>query len=127
MNSCSNCGLIIGLHGSILPGCMCSLKPQNTLKPDWDEKDALVDAMQRMAKQIEALQQSPMEQPSHTINAAKTVAVATDVYWLPIETAPRGVKLQLCNKKSGVATYGICAPKELYFDFWSPLPKFNKD
>lgn len=63
----------------------------------------------------------------YTINAAKTVAVSTDEYWQPIETAPRGVKLQLCNKRYGVATYGTIGAKELYFDYWAPLPKFAKE
>ena len=25
MNTCPKCGLVIGMHGSILPGCMCGL------------------------------------------------------------------------------------------------------
>ena len=64
---------------------------------------------------------------THTINTDQTVAVSTDVYWLPINSAPRGVKVQLCNKKYGVATYGYIGAKELYFDYWAPLPKFAKE
>ena len=65
--------------------------------------------------------------PSFALNSAKTVAVSTDVFWNPIDTAPRGVKIQLCNKKSGVATYGYIGTQELYFDHWAPLPKFTKE
>jgi hypothetical protein len=61
---------------------------------------------------------------THTINAAKTVAVSTDTYWLPIDTAPTGVKVQLLGKGK-VATYGT-----YYGDaFWThlcPLPKLPK-
>lgn len=65
---------------------------------------------------------------THTINGAKTVAVATDTYWIPIDAdTPRSVKLQLCSKRYGVATYGVIGIKELYFDYWAPLPKFKKD
>jgi len=28
MNACPKCGLITGVHGSTLPGCMCLLTPQ---------------------------------------------------------------------------------------------------
>jgi len=30
MNTCPNCGLVKGLHASILPGCMCPFTPQQT-------------------------------------------------------------------------------------------------
>lgn len=30
MNACPNCGLVKGLHASILPGCMCPSTPQQT-------------------------------------------------------------------------------------------------
>lgn len=26
MNNCKNCGLVTGVHGSILPGCTCNFK-----------------------------------------------------------------------------------------------------
>ena len=28
MNACPNCGMAKGMHGSILPGCMCPWTPQ---------------------------------------------------------------------------------------------------
>lgn len=30
MNTCPNCGMAKGMHGSILPGCMCPRTPQET-------------------------------------------------------------------------------------------------
>jgi len=30
MNTCPNCGMVKGLHASILPGCMCPFTPQQT-------------------------------------------------------------------------------------------------
>ena len=63
--------------------------------------------------------------PSHVINAANTVAVATDVYWQPIESCPRGVKVQLLNDAAGVAVYGTYSG-EAFWDFWSPLPKKSR-
>lgn len=30
MNICPNCGMVKGLHASILPGCMCPWTPQET-------------------------------------------------------------------------------------------------
>ena len=30
MNTCPNCGMVKGLHASILPGCMCPWTPQQT-------------------------------------------------------------------------------------------------
>ena len=44
---------------------------------------------------------------THTLNSDKTVAVSTEVYWIPVNhNTPRGVKLQLLGK-GGVATYGV--------------------
>ena len=62
--------------------------------------------------------------PSHVINAAHTVAVATDVFWQPIETAPRGVKCQLLGR-GNVATYGTYFGDK-FWTHWSPLPKMKK-
>ena len=61
---------------------------------------------------------------THTINAAKTVAVSTDTYWLPIDTAPTGVKVQLLGKGK-VATYGTYYG-DSFWTHWCPLPKLPK-
>ena len=56
MNTCPNCGMVKGLHASILPGCMCPTTPQDTFTPDWDTQAVLIEEMQRMAKRIEVLE-----------------------------------------------------------------------
>ena len=61
--------------------------------------------------------------PTHTLNAAKTVAVATDVYWMPIDKdTPRSVKLQLLSI-GGVAQYGSLNGDMSFYTHWAPLPK----
>lgn len=53
MNTCPNCGMVKGLHASILPGCMCPTTPQDTFTPDWNKQTVLVeDAIQRMTKEL---------------------------------------------------------------------------
>lgn len=58
------------------------------------------------------------------LNSAKSVAVATDYYWSPINPeTPRGVKLQLLGA-GGVAAYGILGSKpDRFWTHWAPLPK----
>jgi len=58
MNTCPNCGMVKGLHASILPGCKCPWTPQetNSFNPDWNTEAVLVEEMQRMAKRIEDLE-----------------------------------------------------------------------
>jgi hypothetical protein len=62
--------------------------------------------------------------PSYALNTAKTVAVATDVYWQHINSAPRGVKCQLLGL-GGVAVYGIYHGDK-FWSHWCPLPKMLK-
>lgn len=64
---------------------------------------------------------------THTINSNRTVAVAVDYYWLPIDTnTPRGVKLQLLGK-GGVAVYGTWNSKDPFYTHWAPVPKRRTD
>jgi len=63
---------------------------------------------------------------TYKLNSEKTVAVSTDVYWLPISSdTPRGVKLQLLGA-SGVAVYGIYNGDKFWTQ-WQSLPKIAKD
>lgn len=63
---------------------------------------------------------------THTINSARTAAVATDVFWQPITPdTPHSVKLQLINKNAGIATYGQLTGKGEYWTHWAPLPKWG--
>lgn len=61
----------------------------------------------------------------HTINAERTAAVATDVFWQPITpTTPCGVKVLCINKRSGIAQVSTIFTNERFFDHWAPLPKW---
>lgn len=63
---------------------------------------------------------------THTINGAKTVAVATDTYWIPIDAdTPRSVKLQLLGG-GGVAIYSAYFG-DPFWTHWCPLPKKPKE
>ena len=60
---------------------------------------------------------------THTINTNHAVAVATDVYWLPIDKdTPRSVKLQLLSI-GGVAQYGVLQSDTTFYTHWCPVPK----
>ena len=63
---------------------------------------------------------------THTLNSSKTVAVAIDTYWLPIdEDTPRSVKLQLLSI-GGVAQYGVLQQDTAFYTHWCPVPKKPK-
>jgi len=64
---------------------------------------------------------------THTLNKDGTVAVAVDVYWIPIdEHTLTSVKMQLLGK-GGVAVYGnIGGNVDAHWTHWCPLPKMPK-
>jgi hypothetical protein len=60
---------------------------------------------------------------SFKLNNTKSVAVASDYFWEPInESTPRGVKIQLLGK-GGVASYGTWNGKDTFYTHWAPLPR----
>lgn len=60
--------------------------------------------------------------PPVRLNGDRTVAVATEVYWIEdMSTAPRGVKLQLLGA-GGVAAYGQWDGKNPFWKAWAPVP-----
>jgi len=60
---------------------------------------------------------------TYTLNSDKTVAVAPDYWWLPInQNTPRGVKIQLLGI-GGVAAYGEWDGRNRFWQAWAPLPK----
>jgi hypothetical protein len=60
---------------------------------------------------------------SFTLNSGKTVAVATNVYWMPIDAdTPRSAKLQLLSL-GGIAQYGTLGKDASFYTHWCPLPK----
>ena len=64
--------------------------------------------------------------PTYTLNSTKTVAVATDTFWMPIDKdTPRSVKLQLLSI-GGVAQYGNLQADTSFYTHWCPVPKKPK-
>lgn len=64
----------------------------------------------------------------YSLNSRKSVAVSTKVTWRPIdEFTPRGVKMQLISKASGVATYGSITSSEEHWTHWAPVPAWDKE
>ena len=58
---------------------------------------------------------------TYRINTDKTVAVATDTYWLPMDCCPKGVKL-LALSNHGVARIDIYSGQRDIVS-WFPLPR----
>ena len=62
---------------------------------------------------------------TYKINSTGTAAVSPSVTWQPIDAnTPRGVKLQLISKSSGIAMYGTYSPSNSFYTHWAPLPTF---
>jgi len=59
---------------------------------------------------------------THTLNTDRTVAVATDVYWLPMDTCPKNVKVLLLGIGDS-ATIGSFDGRNRFWKGWSPIPK----
>lgn len=56
------------------------------------------------------------------IDSTGTVAVDQAYFWQPMETCPRGVKVQLLGA-GGVAMYGQYNGRDTFYTHWAPLPK----
>lgn len=63
----------------------------------------------------------------HTLNADKTAAVSTDVFWLPIdEHTPRNVKVfAIARSGAGIAQTTELRQDETWYTHWHPVPKFR--
>ena len=58
----------------------------------------------------------------------KVATVDTEYHWRPIdENTPLGTKVQLINRRYGVATYGQVYSSDTFWTHWAPLPTFKKD
>jgi len=65
---------------------------------------------------------------SYKLTADGAAVVDPDTHWRKIDSStPRGAKVQLINKASGVAQYGRHSPSDTFFTHWHPLPIFDKD
>ncbi len=101
----------IQLLGPVAPDCCgCEYEWREAIK-------VLQDAIEVAEKR---------DAPNIKVNVAGTVAVAQDVFWLPIDAhAPLGVRLLLINKAAGRATDGNLGSHEKFFDHYQAFPKFR--
>ena len=60
------------------------------------------------------------------LNRDRTVAVDRTYYWQPMDTCPRGVKVQLLGR-GGVAVYGAYTGKDDFWTHWAPLPTLRPE
>ena len=62
------------------------------------------------------------------LNKDAAAAVADSVYWHPILTCPKHVKVQLYTK-GGVAVMGVLKdhPLQSSYIYWAPLPRVPED
>jgi hypothetical protein len=58
----------------------------------------------------------------------RAAVVDTIYHWREIDQhTPRGVKLQLINRKMGVAQYSVLQANNEWYTHWAPLPTFRKE
>ena len=86
-------------------------------------------AYDTLVKVLELLEDSLGETTStQRLSTDKAAFIDTDYKWQKITAdSPRGVKLQLINKRFGVASYGRLYGEESYYTHWAPLPTFKKE
>ena len=60
------------------------------------------------------------------IDSTGAAVVDPDYFWLPIESCPLYVKVQLLSK-DGVAIYGSLMNRDPFFTHWAPLPKLRRE
>lgn len=89
---------------------------------EFDSEKSMLHGMRVIA---EALTQA-FDSEGYQLNSRKSVAVSTTTKWKPIdEHTPRGVKMQLISKASGVATYGVLTSDVGHFTHWAPAPAWD--
>jgi hypothetical protein len=62
---------------------------------------------------------------NYKLDSTASAVVADDFYWIPIASAPQGVKILLLGR-SGVATLGHYHYKKgetQFWEYWAPLPR----
>lgn len=99
-------------------------------------KDALLDAIESglvtyddlTAAYMDGFQegQRQTDQPVTITDSSGYAAVDSSYFWQPMDTCPRGVKVQLLGT-GGVAMYGIFSKPNEFFTYWAPLPKVPKE
>lgn len=84
------------------------------------------EAMQQGMKVIQFALTEEFNGDGYSLNSRKSVAVSTTTRWKLIdEHTPRGVKMQLISKASGVATYGVLTSVVEHFTHWAPMPAWD--
>lgn len=65
----------------------------------------------------------------YTLNTNHSVAVSTEVFWMPIDKdTPRNTKvLAIARPTSGIVCIGTISNNEQWFTHWHPLPAFHPD
>jgi hypothetical protein len=64
--------------------------------------------------------------PSSDVDATRVALIDKDYHWNPIDgSSPHGSKMQLINRRYGVAIYGSINSREQFFTHWAPLPTFR--
>jgi hypothetical protein len=64
--------------------------------------------------------------PSSNVDNTRVALVDRGYHWNPINSsAPQGSKMQLINRRFGVAIYGSINSREQFFTHWAPLPTFK--
>lgn len=64
-------------------------------------------------------------EPGIRLDSSRQAAVDGGYHWRPMESCPRGVKVQLLGA-GGVASYGSWDGKNDFWRGWAPLPKVRK-
>lgn len=64
--------------------------------------------------------------PMTQLDSTGVAAVDHNYFWQPIETCPRGAKVQLLGR-GGVAMYGEYHGKGDFYTHWAPLPKLRRE
>jgi hypothetical protein len=68
----------------------------------------------------------PNTKTAYTADSEGAACIDNEYHWRLIDArTPRGVKMQLINKATGVATYGHLG-SENWFTHWAALPTFKK-
>ena len=63
---------------------------------------------------------------THETDSTARVVVDKSYHWQPIdEHTPRGQKLQLIHRPSGVANYGILGTGSVWETHWCKVPTFE--
>lgn len=83
-------------------------------------RELLADSALLLLAAADGHQQSPCR------DSTKVALIDKVYHWLPIDrTTPRGAKMQLINRKHGVAVHGTIGSNETFFTHWAPLPTFK--